>query len=168
MIYVSSLEGMPAAVAEVRPSHLVSLLDPDHVVATPPGIEPENHLRIGVHDISQPFMGYVAPEIEHIESLLEFARGWERTAPMLVHCWAGVSRSTAAALILACRLNPGREREVVSLLSARAGHAMPNRRMIALADQLLGLGGRLVEAVAAMPPPDLVTAGELVALPAEL
>lgn len=168
MIYVSSLEGMPAAVAQVRPSHLVSLLDPDHEVATPPGVEPANHLRLGVHDISQPFEGYVAPETEHIESLLEFGAGWTREAPLLVHCWAGISRSTAAALILAARLNPGREREIVTLLSARAGHAMPNRRMIALADDLMGCEGRLVTAVTAMPLPDMASAGELVALPAAL
>lgn len=168
VIYICSLYAMVAAVATARPSHLVSILDPDDVVPTPPGVSAGNHLRIGVHDIGQPVDGYIAPEAGHIESLLAFGAGWDRKAPLLVHCFAGVSRSMAAALILVCQINAGREREAALLLRARAGHAMPNRRMIALADQLMRLDGRLVEAVRAMPPPDLLTIGQLVALPAEL
>ncbi len=168
MIYVCSLDGVPAAVAKLKPSHMVSLLDPDHVVPTPAGVAPENHLTIGIHDISQPFDGYVVPETQHIESLLAFGKGWTRAAPMLVHCFAGVSRSMAAALILLCQINTGREREAAALLRDRARHAMPNRRMIALADETLGLDGRLVDAVRALPPPELATLGELVGLPTTL
>jgi hypothetical protein len=49
-----------------------------------------------------------------------------------------------------------------------APHAYPNQRMIALADDLLGLGGRLQEAVECMPPPDFLAPLRSVELPAEL
>ena len=168
MIYVCSLNAMPEAVARFEPSHLVSLLDPGDVVPTPPEVRPENHLRLGLHDISEPFQGYVAPEPRHIESLLAFGADWDRAAPLLAHCFAGVSRSMAAALILLCQINGGREREAAKLLRKRASHAMPNERMIALADEMLQLNGRLIDAVRAMPPPRLFAFNELVSLPADL
>ncbi len=159
---------MPQAVARFEPSHLVSLLDPGDVVTTPPGVRAENHLRLGLHDISEPYQGCIAPGPQHIESLLAFGAGWNRAAPLVAHCFAGVSRSTAAALILLCQINSGREREAAALLRHRAGHAMPNQRMIALADEALQLQGRLIDAVQAMPPPKLWPFSDLVSLPAEL
>jgi predicted protein tyrosine phosphatase len=127
MIYVCSIDAMPRAVERHGPSHLVSLLDPEHMVPTPPGIAPGNHLRLGVHDISTPAQERAAPEPEHIERLLAFGAGWDRAAPLLVRCLAGVSRSTAAALILLCQRNPGREPEAARELRARAPHAAHDR-----------------------------------------
>ena len=69
---------------------------------------------------------------------------------MIVHCYAGVSRSTAAALTILCQYNPGREMEATQALRRAAPHAKPNRRIIAIADQLLRSENRLVEAVDAM------------------
>ena len=70
---------------------------------------------------------------------------------MLIHCYAGVSRSTAAAYIAACRLSPHRdEHEVARALRAASPTATPNLRFVALADERLGRGGRMVAAVAAI------------------
>ncbi len=67
---------------------------------------------------------------------------------VLIHCEAGVSRSTAAALIMyACWLGPGREQEAMQRVVAQRPVAIPNRRMVAFADGLLGLQGRLVKAL---------------------
>jgi predicted protein tyrosine phosphatase len=165
MIYVCSLEAMPGMVARHGPSHVVSLLAPENMVETPPGVEPVNHLKLGLHDITEPFLDYTPPAAGHIETLLAFGAAWDRAAPLLVHCHAGVSRSTAAALILLCQRNPGREAAAAVELRERAPHAMPNRRMIALADRALALEGRLVAAVAALAPADFFGAGDIVALP---
>jgi predicted protein tyrosine phosphatase len=62
-------------------------------------------MRLCVHDIAEAVEGSVAPDESHIADLLGFARSWDRTAPFLVHCWAGISRSTAAAYILLCDLH---------------------------------------------------------------
>ena len=68
-------------------------------------------------------------------------------------------------LTLVAIRNPGRELEAAGLLRRLAPHAKPNRRMIAFADEALGLGGRLADAVEAMGDPDFSTMGALVALP---
>lgn len=66
---------------------------------------------------------------------------------LLIHCEAGVSRSTATALIMYAHwLGPGREDEAMERVITQRPFAMPNRRMVALADRLLGLDGRLLQA----------------------
>lgn len=70
-----------------------------------------------------------------------------QTGTLLIHCEAGVSRSTATALIMyACWLGPGREDEAMHRVLAQRPFAIPNRRMVALADSLLALEGRLLRA----------------------
>jgi predicted protein tyrosine phosphatase len=66
---------------------------------------------------------------------------------MLIHCWAGISRSSAAAFAIACDHNPGHERAVADELRRRAAFVTPNRIMAELADNLLGRGGRMVDAI---------------------
>ena len=168
VIYVCGLDDMPAAVARHRPSHLISLLAPGTPVETPAQVHPDNHLWLSVHDISDDLPDHVAPGAEHVFQLLEFGAAWERSAPLLVHCYAGVSRSTATALMLLCQANPGREREAARHLRKHAPHARPNLRLIALADEMLGCGGRLVEAVDDLGPALLVAQGPVVALPLAL
>ena len=67
------------------------------MIDTPAGITPERHLRLGVNDIAEPIDGMVAPDESLVVQLLAFGRTWDESAPMLVHCWAGISRSTAGA-----------------------------------------------------------------------
>lgn len=156
VIYICGLEEMPRHVANVRPSHLVSIVGPDELPSTPPEVESDCHLRLGCHDIVEPLPGYILPELEHVQELITFARGWNREGPLLVHCLAGVSRSTAAALIVCAVHGEGREAETGQLLRAVAPHAHPNRRMVSLADHLLGREGKLTAAVEGMGPSDLM------------
>jgi predicted protein tyrosine phosphatase len=138
-------------------------------VPTPEGIQPERHLRLSVHDIIAPAEGSVAPDESHIAELLNFAKSWNRTAPFLVHCWAGISRSTAAAYILLCDLHgPGHEEQIARGLRFRAPHAQPNRLMVRHADALLGREGRMVSAVEAMGDARPVWEAEVVELPLTL
>jgi len=152
-IIVSPLIYVDAVMRARRPSHLISLLDPDHIgtIATPGDLSTERHLRLGVSDICDPIEGLVMPEEQHVLQILAFGRDWDETSPMLVHCWAGVSRSTATAFILACERNPETpETEIAWRMRRSAGHACPNRRIVWLADDLLGRGGRMVDAVEAI------------------
>ena len=150
MIYICSLAEMPAHVRALRPSHLVSLLSAEQQPPTPDGFVPERHHRVAVNDISQPMDGYVLPQDDHIAGLIGFLEGWEGGTPLLVHCFAGISRSTAAALIALTFRHDGREEEAALRLRAAAPHANPNARMIELADARLGRDGRLIGALAAM------------------
>jgi predicted protein tyrosine phosphatase len=83
--------------------------------------------------------------------MLDFARAWGGTAPLLAVCFAGVSRSTAAAYCIAClHAPPGAEAALAQTLRARAPTATPNALMVALADTLLGRDGRMRAAIAAI------------------
>lgn len=149
-LYISSLEEMPRHVHATGASHLLSLVIPEDNPVTPPGVQPEHHLFIGCHDIVEPYPGAVLPNAAHVQRIVNFAAAWDGSAPMLVHCFAGVSRSTAAALIVACVHEKGREHELARRLRVAAPHAQPNRRIIALGDAALGCGGALISAVESM------------------
>lgn len=168
MIYVSNLRDMPRHAERLKPSLLVSLLGVEGPAPTPAGVARKAHLFLEIDDISMPMPGYVAPATSHVEELVSFLDGWDRDRPALIHCYAGVSRSTAAALILMSLNNPGRERAAALTLRERAPHAQPNRRIIGIADRIMGLDGRLVDAVDAMGEADFATMGSLVELPADL
>jgi predicted protein tyrosine phosphatase len=92
-------------------------------------------------------LGATEDDIRRIIRLAEGLRS--DTGRVLIHCEAGVSRSAAAALIMyAYWFGPGREQEAMERVRAQRPVAMPNRRMVELADSLLDRAGRLVEALA--------------------
>lgn len=165
MIYVCNLLEMASHARALAPSHLVSLVAPHEQPPTPDGIAAGRHLRVEVHDISEPLDGHVLPDAAHVAPLIDLFRAWRHDdAPLLVHCVAGISRSTAAALIGLVVKAGGREAEAAALLRRLAPHALPNRRLIALADRLLAAEGRLIAAREAMGPADLLPVGPLVRL----
>jgi len=168
MIYVCPLSQLNATIKHLSPSHLVSLLDPKSMIETPPSLRRDRHLRLGVNDIAEPRDGLIPPDESHIREILDFADGWDRLAPMLIHCWAGISRSTATAYIVLCHLNEGQERQAAQLMRAAARHAQPNRRLVALADALMGRRGRMIEAVAQMGPGEFDVEGTLFSMPAKI
>jgi predicted protein tyrosine phosphatase len=106
-------------------------------------------LILRFHDIEEPRPDFVAPDAGAIDRLLAFGADWREAAPLLVHCWFGISRSTAAAFIVLCAADPVRaEEEIAWELRRAAPEASPNRLMIALADERLGRGGRMRRAIA--------------------
>ncbi|HEY4124550.1 MAG TPA: protein-tyrosine phosphatase family protein, partial [Rhizomicrobium sp.] len=138
-IIIAPLSGLEETIRDHNPSHVVTLLSPEHMIDTPQGFHPERHLKIGMNDIADPALGTSPPHDDHIQSLLEFGRLWEASQPLVVHCWAGISRSTAAAFILMCdRLDHVSEIDIAEALRKRAPHANPNRLMVKLADEALG------------------------------
>lgn len=166
VIYVCNLIDMPGHVAALGPSGLVSLVAPDEQPPTPTHLAPERHLRVEIHDISEPLDGHVLPEARHVGQVIDFLRAWrEEEGPLLVHCVAGISRSMAAALIGLVVKAGGREMEAAARLRAAAPHAWPNRRMIALADEILGCAGRLIAAREAMGPAELTLPTPLARIP---
>src|SRR5262249_11601313 len=108
MTHVRSLPRLHKPVEAPGARHVVTLLKDIDLVRRPDVIIPNNHLILGVDDITEPLDGYVAPADEHLTRLIEFVRGWDRTKPLVVHCYAGISRSTAGAFVTVCALNPQR------------------------------------------------------------
>jgi predicted protein tyrosine phosphatase len=150
-IHVCPLSAVPDTVARSKASHLLTWLQDEIVVETPRLILPERHIRFHIHDISEPLPGYVQPGREHIDQLIEFALDWGGRGPIVVHCWAGISRSTAAAYTALCAINPeASEGLIATRLRQASPTAYPNRLMIRLADAALGRDGRMVRAVEAI------------------
>ncbi len=132
-----------------NPSHVLSLISPDAQAPPYPGSVARRILHF--NDINRPVEGLTPASTADIESILDFAESWHGPAPMLAHCWAGISRSTAAAYIIACRRSaPGTEPELAWQLRAAAPEATPNPWMIGLADMLLSRNGRMNAAISAI------------------
>jgi len=150
-LHVCSLALIEETVVRTGARSLVSLLSPETAIARPTSIAPERHLHLAVSDIVAPAPGQVLPGTMHIDELLDFVQAWDRAEPMVINCWAGVSRSTAAAFIAACALAPERdELAIARSLRAASPTATPNGRLVALADAALGRGGRMTGAIAAI------------------
>lgn len=148
MLYVCSLSRLSETADKTGATWLVSLINADMNVRRPTRVAPENHLFLGFNDIVDVVEGLTPPAETHVLKLLDFVRGWDRSEPLLIHCWAGVSRSTAGAYITACALNPDRnEYDVAATLRAQSPSATPNARLVTMADKLLGRDGRMVDAV---------------------
>lgn len=147
-IHVCSLAKVPKMVQETGARTLVTLIDQGTPIGRPSGIAASQHLVVRLSDIIVELEGHTLPTQSHVEDLLAFVREWDQAAPMLIHCLAGVSRSTAAAFIAACALRPHRdETEIALAVRAKSPTATPNARLVALADAVLGRKGRMIAAV---------------------
>ncbi|MFN3889409.1 MAG: tyrosine phosphatase family protein [Beijerinckiaceae bacterium] len=147
-IHVCSLTRIADTVRETGARSMVTLINPLYPVTRPAEIEPALHLHISVSDIIEHLDGHVAPDVAHVQDLLRFVRAWDRAHPLLIHCYAGVSRSTAAAYVSACALRPDFcEFQTARKLRMLSPTATPNARIVAIADNLLGRGGRMTAAI---------------------
>jgi predicted protein tyrosine phosphatase len=161
-LIVCPLAVLAEVAAAQRPSHVLSLLAPGQ-----DGILPDapKTLALRFHDIAEPQDGLSPPDEATITAVLDFGATWDGAAPLLAHCWFGISRSPAAAFILLCQRNPQvPEIEIARDLRRAMPFATPNRLMVALADRRLGRGGRMVEAIAAIGRGDGLFAGSHVQL----
>jgi predicted protein tyrosine phosphatase len=168
-LIVTPLSAIEETIRLEKPSHMVTLLSPEQMIETPNGFPVERHLKIGMHDIVDVYDGSSPPDLAHVKRLLDFARTWDARAPMLIHCWAGVSRSMAAAYTVLCdRLGEGSEIAIAKQLRARAKHAHPNRLFIQLADQALHRKGMMIRAIQTIGHGAIVTEGVCTDLPLTL
>lgn len=151
MIYVCPLSKVGETVVSNKADRLLSLLSEGTEMTRPAEIAEADHLLLRLHDIAEPQDGMTPPGRLHVKSVLDFARRWDRARPMVINCYAGISRSTASAYMIAAALAPQRdERELALALRAASPSATPNVRLIALADEMLGRGGRMVAAIQAI------------------
>lgn len=148
-LYVCSLTKVVDTVRASGARSLITILTAGASLVRPNEITPERHLRLAVSDIDTTKDGHILASCEHIETLLAFANAWDRREPLVIHCYAGVSRSPAAAFIMACALAPERpECELARELRRASPTATPNRRLVALADRMLARDGRMSDAIA--------------------
>lgn len=148
-LYVCPLKRVEKVVAETKAQHLVSILDAKDIPSTPASISPQCHFKIATDVQLPPNLAQTTLDsLNPIQSLLAFARSWPRTAPIVVHCMAGLSRSTAAAFAILCALNDSTDEIVIAQeLRARAAFADPDSLITALADKTLKRNGRMQRAI---------------------
>jgi predicted protein tyrosine phosphatase len=164
-VVVCPLADVGDCIAAEAPARLISLFSPEG--PDPPTWTGGPQLLLCVHDIAESQPGLIAPDAGMIDRLLAFASDWREEEPLLIHCWFGISRSTAAAFIVLCAADPARpEREIAQALRLAAPEAAPNRLMVALADARLGRGGRMIDAIAAIGPGRVAPSGRPFSLPA--
>jgi predicted protein tyrosine phosphatase len=168
-IHVCPLRSLPDVVASSGAAHLLTCLQDEIVVVRPASIEPARHVRLDLDDIPRPMPGFIAPNARHIADLIDFAQAWGGRGPAVIHCWAGISRSTAAAFISLCTLNPDvPEHLIAGLLREASPTAYPNKLMIVLADMALRRDGRMVDAVESIGRGEIVGEAHPFSLPADL
>lgn len=147
-ILVCPLSLVLQMVAEHAPERIVSLLDPGMPFPDAGAAYAERHLRLKFHDAHNAAFGMIPPTAQHVDVLLDFLTGWSRQAPILIHCRAGIGRSTATAFITACLHNPqADEMQIAKALRQTSTNARPNETLVSLADAALGRQGRMIRAI---------------------
>jgi predicted protein tyrosine phosphatase len=132
-------------------THVISILDPEAPTPSAPGDYQRLELRF--HDVIELSPHAHPPTREHVHGILGFGRDLlaapQADTHLVVHCHAGVSRSTAAMLLILAQAEPGHSASLLAaeLLRIRA-KAWPNLRIVEFGDQMLGRGGSLIEAAA--------------------
>jgi predicted protein tyrosine phosphatase len=146
---VCSLARAEGLIAQRQPERVVSLLDPATPFPKARGLGEGRHLKLPLHDILEDAPGFKAPCGDRVGEMIAFVSAWGRDDPILIHCYAGISRSTATAFVTACIHNPRTDEEEIAWAIRRASPtATPNARIVALADAALGRSGRMSRAAA--------------------
>ena len=139
---------------ETGVTHVLSILDPGWPEPEALGaFDAHRRLELRFHDVIEADPGWIAPERLDVEQLLSFGRDLteSRGTHLLVHCHAGVSRSTAAATLILAQARPDRPaEEVLQAVVRQRSHAWPNLRILELGDALLDRRGEIVDAARAI------------------
>jgi predicted protein tyrosine phosphatase len=137
-------------------SHVLSILDPDHPVPEAFGAFGEHEKReLRFHDIIEDKPDHISPQPEHVDAILALGRSLQSeagaTRHLLVHCHAGISRSTAAMVLILAQAMPEQSAEqIIRMVHGIREKAWPNLRLIEIGDAKLGRGGTLVTATHAL------------------
>ncbi len=157
-IIIAPLEDVPPVVARHGDAWVCGLLSPGMADSHPLlPLDEERRLKLDLHDVSAPRPGCQAATEEHMERLIRFVRRWGQAVrrgeagPLVMHCWFAISRSPAAAFIAHCALREGEDEHALAQeLRLLSPVVTPNARLVALADDMLGRGGRMRRAIAAI------------------
>ena len=158
MIVVCSLKDLELVCDSIKPSHIISVIDPGFAPKTPKGIS--NHLKLGFDDIvniSDTGPLYRVPgKNSHIkqtlfneqnaQAIVDFVKTWKVEKPIIVHCWCGISRSMATATYIMCSLENNNIDKNVRYIRSVAPHANPNTLMLSFFEQILNTGDKISKA----------------------
>ena len=152
LIVVSPLSRIAEMAVRHKAREMISLLAANQDFHRPAEIQAARHLKLSLNDNSSAGTGdLIAPQEMHVAEIITFARAWDQASPLVVHCWMGVSRSPAAAMIASLAVAPDDDEDALARrLREASPFATPNMRLVEIGDTLLGRGGRFVKAVKAI------------------
>ncbi len=146
---MAPLSHVPAVLQRRRPERVISVLDPGSAFPELGPSYTDRHLRLAFHDVHTAAPGVTLPSATHIAQLLAFLDAWDASESLLVHCRAGIGRSTATAFVAACHRNPRTSELTIAVELRRvAPLARPNETLIRLADEAMKRHGRMAAAIA--------------------
>jgi predicted protein tyrosine phosphatase len=147
-ILVCPLSKVTELVASRRPGRVISLLDPGSTFPELGDRYSDRHLRLTFHDVHVSAGYETAPSRDDVLRIVEFLKSWDRRESVLIHCRAGISRSTAAGFIAACLSQPAvPELHLAKTLRRVAPTARPNQVMVQWGDDILDRQGRMSRAI---------------------
>jgi predicted protein tyrosine phosphatase len=147
-LHVSPLSRLKETLVTSGSRRLLTMLSDGSGFRRPATIDEAGFLQLTFHDITEPREGHVAPSADHVRQMLAFAAETPADGALLIHCYAGISRSTAAAYAIACAVRPDRsEADIAKELRRLSPSATPNALIVAHADAQLRRDGRMVEAM---------------------
>jgi predicted protein tyrosine phosphatase len=147
-ILVSPLSRVLELVATRKPDRVISILDPETPFPELGAAYAGRHLRLTFHDVHGPAPGLVPVMEEHMAQLLSFLGGWHDGESILIHCHAGIGRSTATGFVARCYRNPSAsELAIARDLRSVAPLARPNEAVVRIADRLMRRRGRMIDAI---------------------
>ncbi|MBV8458570.1 MAG: protein-tyrosine-phosphatase [Acetobacteraceae bacterium] len=135
-------------------THVLSILDPGYPVPDAFGSFGEHaRLELRFLDVIEPSASEQPPRDEHVRQILALGRDLvsesREQAHLLVHCHAGVSRSTASMLLVLAQACPKLPPQgLADMLIRIREKAWPNLRMVTFGDDALRRRGTLIEAAA--------------------
>jgi predicted protein tyrosine phosphatase len=138
-IIVCSRKKASLHVARNNNCNIISIVDCGY--PHPEFVDFNRRLRLRFDDIDTPHdMG---PSVAHVREIISFAHAIDER-PLIVHCKAGISRSSAAAFIVyAVKFGPAGIRDHFRPM---LGLIYPNAEMLRLADGMIGNDGALIAA----------------------
>ena len=127
------------------PTHIISLME------TRPEFDRDygaHHLHIAVADVPYVTQHVVSPQLKHLLSVLDFTKDLTDADRLLVHCFAGMSRSTSTAIGILIQHNLSYLDAFAKVQEVRQC-LMPNELFIQHIDAHFDLDNKLVEHVKA-------------------
>jgi predicted protein tyrosine phosphatase len=155
MIIVSSMWKLDMALTQFKAQHVISINDPGSNPPALPSIKQKNRINLQFHDVIENTQSVTPVSAAQIEEIVSFGKTViDGGSPVLIHCTAGVSRSTAAGLVLAASFEVMEIAVIVKLLREKAPYSQPNSLIVQLGDNYLELDGQLVSAVGSLKEPN--------------
>lgn len=134
---ISGLHGAVPLIEVGWPTRVISLITDDITLIG------DHHRRYHFHDIDGPTVGYVHPTMDDLLAILEWSKDFTDEDRILIHCLAGISRSTAIAIGILIQHGMGFA-EAFECVKTIRPILLPNRLLIEYIDQHFRLDGALI------------------------